>query len=210
MSAVTHIKVCGITTVEDAELAVRAGVDSIGINLIAVSKRRVDAAVARSIVHAIAGRVTTIAVAADLSVEELRRVRRDTEVDLLQLHGGESPEVVEALLPHAYQAIRVAARADVQRAVMYPGERILVDAKVEGQLGGTGVTFDWSLVRDLARERRLVLAGGLSPDNVAAAVARVAPWGVDVASGVEVSGEPRRKDRAKLERFVAAVRGTAG
>jgi len=206
VSTVTHVKVCGITTIEDAGLAVRAGADAIGINLIPVSKRRVDPATARRIVQAVAGRITTVAVVADLPVAELQRLRSETGVDLLQLHGNESPRVLEALLPHAYQALRVSTHADVQRAADYGGDRILVDAKVEGQLGGTGVTFDWSLVRGLARERRLVLAGGLSPDNVATALAEVVPWGVDVASGVEVSGEPRRKDGPRLQRFLAAVR----
>jgi len=206
VSAVTHIKVCGITTVEDARLAVRAGADALGINLIPISKRRVDLETARSIVGWIAGRVTTVAVVADLPVAQLRQLRSKTGVDLLQLHGSESPDVLEALLPNAYQAVRVGTRADVERVTAYRGDRILVDAKVEGQLGGTGVTFDWSLVCELARKRRLVLAGGLNPDNVAEAVAQVVPWGVDVASGVEVRGEPRRKDGAKLERFVAQVR----
>jgi phosphoribosylanthranilate isomerase len=206
VSAVTHVKVCGLTTVEDARLAVRAGADAIGINLIRVSKRRVDSETADRIVRAVAGRVITVAVVADLPLAELRRLRSETGVDLLQLHGSEPPDVLEALLPNAYQAIRVGTRADVERAAAYRGDRILVDAKVEGQLGGTGVTFDWSLVRELAQKRRLVLAGGLDPDNVAAAVAGVSPWGVDVASGVEVTGEPRRKDAAKLERFVAEVR----
>ena len=97
--------------------------------------------------------------------------------------------------------------ADVDRARAYPGEQLLVDARVEGRLGGTGHTVDWDLVAPLARERKLTLAGGLTPENVAAAIERVGPWCVDVASGVEVAGEARRKDLGKVQAFVQAVRG---
>ena len=101
---------------------------------------------------------------------------------------------------------------DRGRAVELPGiekELVLVDAKVAGQLGGTGTTFDWRLVDALAKERSLLLAGGLGPDNVADAVTAVRPWGVDVASGVALAGEPRRKDPEKVARFVERVRAVS-
>ena len=95
---------------------------------------------------------------------------------------------------------------DMASALTFPGHPLLVDAKVPGQLGGTGQCIDWPLVEPLARARPLLLAGGLTPLNVAAAVSAVQPWGVDVASGVEIDGQPRRKDAGKLRRFVAAAR----
>ncbi|HKO90514.1 MAG TPA: hypothetical protein VJU61_05145, partial [Polyangiaceae bacterium] len=98
---------------------------------------------------------------------------------------------------------------DVALAQAFPGQPLLVDAKVEGQLGGTGRCIDWPLVVPLARSRELILAGGLTPENVADAVRQVQPWGVDTASGVEVSNDPRRKDAALMRRFVAAARAAA-
>ena len=134
----------------------------------------------------------------------MRAIRERTGVGCLQLHGNEPASVVEALLPHAYKAVRVAGPSDVVAAAGMPGEYVMVDAKVPGALGGTGHTFDWSLVGELAKARRLVLAGGLRPENVAAAVAAVHPWCVDVASGVESA--PGVKDMGKVRAFVAAAK----
>jgi phosphoribosylanthranilate isomerase len=110
-------------------------------------------------------------------------------------------------LPHAYKALCIGTRADVLDADRYGGEYLLVDARTAGKRGGTGTTFDWSLVADLARTRKLVLAGGLTPDNVAAAVRAVRPHTVDVASGVERQGDPRRKDLERVRAFVQNARG---
>jgi phosphoribosylanthranilate isomerase len=130
-------------------------------------------------------------------------------LERLQLHGDESPRDVSALGARAFKAVRVGDATDAAIAGAFPGHPLLVDAKVPGQLGGTGQCVDWSLVAPLARARPLILAGGLTPDNVAAAVAAVQPWGVDVASGVEVEGNPRQKDRDKLQLFVARARALA-
>jgi phosphoribosylanthranilate isomerase len=127
-------------------------------------------------------------------------------VQRLQLHGDETEADLLALGACAFKALRVGDAADVARARSFPGQPLLVDAKVGGQLGGTGHTLDWALVEPLARARPLLLAGGLRPDNVAQAVQIVRPWGVDVASGVEIAGEPRRKDPEKMRRFVSAAR----
>ncbi len=144
-------------------------------------------------------------VVADLDVEELRALRAAAELGCLQLHGDERPETLVPFLPHAYKAVRIANDADVQRARAYPGEYLLVDAKVDGALGGTGATFDWSLVKELARERKLTLAGGLRPDNVAGAVRAIDPYCVDVASGVETA--PGVKDLGAVRAFIEAARG---
>ena len=124
----------------------------------------------------------------------------------LQLHGDEPPEALAPLLPHAYKAIRVASAADVARADAYGGDYVLVDAKQPSSLGGTGKTFDWSLVTELAKRRKLTLAGGLQEGNVAEAIRVVSPYCVDVASGVETPGDPRRKDAARVRAFVTRVR----
>jgi phosphoribosylanthranilate isomerase len=103
----------------------------------------------------------------------------------------------------------VGSAQDIELARTFPGHPLLVDAKVEGQLGGTGRCIDWPLVVPLARSRALILAGGLTPENVAEAVRLVQPWGVDTASGVEVAADPRRKDAERMRRFVQAARGAA-
>lgn len=200
----TRIKICGVTTAYQARACVAAGADSVGVNFVASSVRRVDAATAGAIARAVGPGALVVAVVAGMTVDAMRALREATGVGCLQLHGDESAEDVTALLPHAYKALRVATRDDVERARAMPGEYVLVDAKVDGALGGTGHAFDWSLVVDLAARRRLVLAGGLTPENVTRAVETVRPWCVDVASGVESS--PGVKDPAKVRAFVEAVR----
>lgn len=202
------IKICGVTSTEDAERVAEAGADAVGLNLVQKSKRYVDEVTARRVIAAVAGRLEVVAVVADTDPAALRALRERLGVDTLQLHGSEPPAVLERLSPHAYQAVRIAEAADVAAARAYGGTRLLVDAKVKGELGGTGQTFDWTLVRDLARERALVLAGGLTPENVASAVRALRPYGVDTASGVE-GADPRRKDPAKIMRFVEQARAAA-
>jgi phosphoribosylanthranilate isomerase len=200
-----RVKVCGVTSAEQAIACAEAGVDAIGVNFIAASPRRIDEGTARAIVAAVGERTLVVAVVAGMGVEAMRALARRTGVGCLQLHGDESADDVAAMLPHAYKAVRVAGPEDVAVAEAMPGEYVLVDAKVPGALGGTGHAFDWALVVRLATRRRLVLAGGLTPGNVAAAVRLVRPWCVDVASGVESA--PGVKDVAKVNAFVAAARG---
>jgi phosphoribosylanthranilate isomerase len=201
---VTRIKICGVTSAEQALGCIEAGADAVGVNFVASSVRRVDAEMARAVVRAVGSRALVVAVVAGMTVEAMRALRQTTGVGCLQLHGDESADDVTALLPHAYKAVRVATRDDVERAGEMPGDYVLVDAKVEGALGGTGRAFDWSLVVGLAGRRRLVLAGGLTPGNVTRAVEMVRPWCVDVASGVESA--PGVKNPALVRAFVDAVR----
>jgi phosphoribosylanthranilate isomerase len=205
VSRVVHVKICGVTTPGDALLCVDAGASAIGVNLVEGSPRRVDVGTARGIAEAVSGRALVVAVVRDRSIAEMRDLVARTGCGCLQLHGDEPPEVLAALLPHAYKAIAVAGPEDVARAAAYGGEYLLVDAKTAAGSGGTGKTFDWSLVAALARTRKLALAGGLTPENVAAAARAVRPHTVDVASGVEAAGDPRKKDPAKVRAFIAAV-----
>ena len=199
------IKVCGITSVEDALVAVEAGATAIGVNFVTSTKRRVDIETGRAVREAVGERAEIVAVVADRSPGELSELRERTGIAWLQLHGNESPEAVRAVLPHAFKAARIATAEDVSDARGMPGERLLLDAKVSGELGGTGHRFDWNLVVGLATERRLLLAGGLMPENVSEAVRLVRPFGVDVASGVEGT-DPRKKDPERIARFVQAAR----
>jgi phosphoribosylanthranilate isomerase len=199
-----HVKICGVTSAADAELCVAAGASAVGLNFVPSSPRVVTPERAREIARAVRGRVLVVGVVADLGVDAMLALKEEAELECLQLHGDEPPEALAPLLPHAYKALRIGDASDVARADRYGGEHLLVDARVEGALGGSGRTFDWSLVSALAKRRKLTLAGGLTPDNVADAVRAVAPFCVDVSSGVESS--PGVKDPDKVRRFVAAAK----
>jgi phosphoribosylanthranilate isomerase len=194
-----HVKICGLTTVEQALACVACGASAIGVNLVPSSKRRVNVARAREIARAVGGAALVVGIVADMSVEEMKRAKADAELGCLQLHGDEPPDALAELLPHAYKAVRVSQAADVARAATYPGEHVLLD----GPAGGRA--FDWSLAADLARARKVTLAGGLDPSNVAAAVRAVRPFCVDVASGVE-AGVPGVKELARVRAFIENVR----
>jgi phosphoribosylanthranilate isomerase len=200
----TWIKICGVTSVDDAEHVVRSGANAIGLNFVHGSKRRVTFEQARPIALAMRGRIELVAVVANPTDLETKELREELGIEWLQLHGDEPAARLSRLLPHAFKAVAIEDAADARKAASYPGERLLVDTKVTGASGGTGKVFDWQLVTDLARSRHLILAGGLTPKNVAAAVRVLTPWGVDVASGVEFV--PGVKDPELVTAFVLAVR----
>jgi phosphoribosylanthranilate isomerase len=204
----TFLKICGITSVEDALHSIAAGADALGLNFVPSSKRLVSPATAAHIVDSVADLVEIVAVVANRSLADLEELRDATGIRWLQLHGAETPEELEALLPDAFKAIAVGSAEDVVSAARFGGDRILIDAKSPTDLGGTGTSFDWSLpgVSKLVNERNVIVAGGLNPENVAEAVRKLRPFGVDVASGVETAGNPRKKDEQKLRAFVDAVR----
>ena len=201
----TEVKICGVTRVDDALRCVEMGVDAIGLNFWPQSPRSTDLENARRIVDALGDRVETVGVFVDFDLAQIGAILQATEISWAQLHGDESPELVRALLPRAYKAIGVKDGSVVELARIYPGEHLLLDASVPGMPGGTGRTFDWSIAAEVAKERKLTLAGGLTPENVAEAVRTVRPFRVDVASGVEST--PGRKDPAKVAAFVEAAKG---
>jgi len=201
------VKVCGITSVEQALFCVEIGVDAVGVNFVPSSPRHVDREQASEIARAVGQRAVVVGVVADMEAGELRSLRAQTAIRWLQLCGNEPPELLTEVGPEAYKAVRIGSAEDVALAASFAGDRVLVDTKVEGALGGTGQSFDWSLVQKLARERRIVLAGGLRPENVAQAIAAVRPFGVDVASGVERA--PGDKDFDAVRCFVENARRAA-
>jgi phosphoribosylanthranilate isomerase len=206
VAARVRTKICGITGPEDALMCVDAGADAIGVNLIASSKRCVGVERATEIAKAVGPRALVVLVVADLETTTMADLLKRVGAGCLQLHGDEPPDVLRPLLPHAYKAVRIGGPEDVVRARAYPGQYLMVDAKVPFGLGGTGTAFDWGLVTGLAKERKLVLAGGLTPENVAQAIRVVGPDCVDVASGVEATGDARRKDERLVRAFVDAAR----
>jgi phosphoribosylanthranilate isomerase len=200
----TRVKICGLTTVDDAVMCVAAGVDAIGLNFWSGSVRRCDESVARAISERVREQVLIVGVFVDAALAEILRIQREVGLACIQLHGDESPELLAQLLPHAYKALRVRGPEIAADVARYPGEHVLLDAYVKGMPGGTGATFDWALAAQIARVRKLTLAGGLAPDNVADAVRAVRPYCVDTASGVESA--PGVKDAELVRRFVANAR----
>ncbi|HZI18450.1 MAG TPA: phosphoribosylanthranilate isomerase [Pyrinomonadaceae bacterium] len=207
----TAIKVCGVTSLEDAVAAVEAGADALGFNLYPPSPRYVSTAAARSIIEALPAGVTTVGVFVNAGTpEEVSRAADAAGFDFVQLHGDETPEYCERVgCARVIKALRVGPRFEAAGAAGYSTGAVLLDAYVAGERGGTGHTFDWNVAR---RVREIVpclyLAGGLNPANVAEAVRAVAPFAVDVCSGVERA--PGRKDAALMRRFVESVRGAEG
>ncbi len=184
-------------------MLVSEGIDAIGLNFVSSSPRSVTIEVARSICNAIGTNVTTVAVVANMPAAAVRLLLAETGIQCVQFHGDEEPALVAQFLPHAYKAIAIRDAKDVEIASAYAGDHLLVDAKVDGQLGGTGQAFDWQLVKHLAQTRKVTLAGGLTSANVGCAISIVRPYCVDVASGVEST--PGIKDPAKVRAFVEAA-----
>jgi len=198
------VKVCGTTSEEDALLAVAMGADGIGF-IFAPSPRQVSAAAVRQIVHRLPPEVVTVGVFRDEAPEQVVKVVNAIGLKAAQLHGRETPEQVRFVAERVPVVINAfpAGSSAIRRAADYGAQIVMLDAPSPG----SGQVFDWSLVDGVPPGSRLLLAGGLTPANVAEAIAQARPWGVDVCTGVE--SEPGRKDAVKLQRFVAAARAAA-
>ena len=181
-----RVKICGLTDVHDALSAVEYGADALGLNFWPASPRYCPLDVAATIVEAVARDVRLVGVFVDPSADDVRVVRA-LGVRWVQLHGDEPVDALAPWLPEAYKALHLASSAELDVARSWPGEELLVDARLPGMPGGTGLRCDWPLAARLAADRPVWLAGGLSPENVEEAVRAVRPYGVDVASGVESS-----------------------
>ena len=199
-----RVKICGITSPRDAASAAAAGADAIGL-VFADSPRRVSPAQAAAILADLPPFVTPVALFVDDSPDRIRRICRPLHIRTVQLHGDEPPAAAEQLGGFCViKAFRVGTEADLAAMTGYPSDACLLDSCVAGRAGGTGVAFDWQLAAKASRQRPLILAGGLNPENVAEAVRVVRPYAVDVSSGVETA--PGRKDLRRMEAFVAAAR----
>jgi phosphoribosylanthranilate isomerase len=206
MPSSTWIKICGVTLPSDMEMLAASGVNAVGLNFVSWSKRRIDVAQARELVAVAKGRVEIIGVVAGLEEGAIRQLIADAGLDRVQLHGDESSDLISRLGNVAFRAVGIASATDVARASELPGELVLVDTEAGARSGGTGKVFDWALVTELCRARRVVVAGGLHPENVGDAVTALRPFGVDVASGVEAKGKPGIKLADAVARFIRAVR----
>jgi phosphoribosylanthranilate isomerase len=201
----TRIKICGITRAQDARTAAELGADAIGLVFYPPSPRNVSLVQARAIIAQLPPFVTVVGLFVDPSREQVEAALRACSINLLQFHGDEAPEFCGGFgLPYI-KAARVRADADlVQYLSPYSAAQgWLLDAYHDGLYGGTGACFDWNLIpRGLARP--VILSGGLTPENVGAAVRQVGPWAVDVSSGVEAT--KGIKDAAKIAAFIAGVK----
>jgi len=201
----TRIKICGITRPEDARIAVESGADAIGLVFYAPSPRNLDPEQARAIVAALPPFVTAVGLFVDPTRDQVEAVLRRCPLGLLQFHGDEAPGFCGGFgLPYI-KAARVRADTDLVQYLLpyHAAQGWLLDAYHDQLYGGTGESFDWKLIpQDLARP--VILSGGLTPDNVGAAVRQVRPWAVDVSSGVEAS--KGIKDAAKIAAFIAGVK----
>lgn len=201
----TRIKCCGMTRIEDAQLAAQYGADAIGLIFTARSKRQVGIAQARAICAALPPFVSTVALFMDDDAAYVREVLTEVQPDLLQFHGNENDAWCGQFGHRYLKAIAMGeGAAALPRLREYPGATgLLLDGHGLGESGGSGKAFDWSLMpTDLAQP--LILAGGLSAENVAHAVRTAQPWAVDVSSGIESA--PGIKDAAKMHAFIEAVR----
>jgi phosphoribosylanthranilate isomerase len=204
-----HVKICGITRSEDAELAASLGAWAIGFNFWAGSKRRCDPAVAAGISRALRRQVEPTGVFVNPTLDEVARHVEGVGLTHVQLHGDEGPAFCQAVVQRTgarvIKALHVGSGADILDAERYHTDFHLLDAAAGKAYGGTGRTWDWALAAKRHSRVPVILSGGLTPENVADGIAAVRPWGVDVASGVE--SEPGVKDPAKMEAFFAAAAG---
>jgi phosphoribosylanthranilate isomerase len=202
----TKIKICGIKTLKDALAAIDAGADFLGFNFYSKGARFIEKEICAEITSVLKkeySQIKLVGVFVNSSVDDVKNILETCSLDLAQLHGDETPETFAQLAPRAFKAFR-GIPLDVTGYERNEVPALLVDAAVKGMYGGSGVTADWSAAAELAKKYPLLLAGGLTPENVADAVRQVKPWGVDVASGVE--SEPGKKDASKMKAFVQAVR----
>ena len=200
-----RVKICGIRTMEEASAALDLGADAVGFNFWPKSPRYIEPDLARKIIVRLSPLVSCIGVFVNERPENVLETARTARLDGVQLHGDESADYCDSLEGiRIIKAVRVTDGLDLSVLEKFPATAFLLDTHIKGEYGGTGRRFDWRLAAEAARRARIILAGGLTTDNVATAVATVKPYAVDVSSGVEAS--PGKKDHAKMRAFVQAAK----
>jgi phosphoribosylanthranilate isomerase len=200
-----RIKICGITNGEDALAAARFGADALGF-IFAPSPRRIAPEKARQIIKVLPPLVQTVGVFVDEDLGEVSSVAEMCGLDILQFHGSESADYCDSFDHRVIKAVRLRNRQDLKSLPKYDGvvQALLLDTYVPDKVGGTGMTFNWEWALEAGKYGRIILAGGLSAENVAAAISIVKPYGVDASSSLEQS--PGIKDHEKMAQFIAEVR----
>ena len=203
-----RVKICGITNREDAEAAVAAGADALGFIFVPQTPRHVTLERAREIVRVLPPFVVPVGVFAGSLLAEVRGTVEACGLGAVQLHGGEDAAFAAALPVRVIRSVRVRDARSLEGLVGYPAHAFLLDAYTEARIGGTGQRVPLELLQAARRLGRIVVSGGLTPENVGEAVAAVRPYGVDCCSGVERA--PGLKDHARLRAFVARARESHG
>jgi phosphoribosylanthranilate isomerase len=200
------VKICGITNIEDARMAVSLGADALGFNFYRKSPRYIEPAKAKAIIEALPPFISLVAIFVDeYSPERVVRMTHAVGIGTVQLHGSESPAYAKHLSElRLIKAFRVNEHFDPGEMTAYPASAFLLDAFEPGIPGGTGKGFNWDQAIEAKKYGRIILAGGLTAENVKEAICKVEPYAVDVCSGVEI--DPGKKDLKRMEAFFAEVR----
>lgn len=211
-SARVRVKICGVTNREDALAAIALGADALGFNLFPGSKRFLDLDREAAWMLALPPFIARVAVLVNLPLDDARRIAERPEIDMVQFHGDEDAAYCAEFARTRrtfVKALRLREAASVEMADRFSTTNVLLDAHAGAAFGGTGTLIDHGLAAECVRRHpglRIILAGGLKPENVGAAVGAVRPYAVDVASGVEADGDARRKSAERMARFFAAIR----
>lgn len=201
------VKICGITNPEDAVWVANLGADYIGLVFAKDSKRKINLAKAKEIVAGLPPYLQKVGLFVNQEAQELLKTISECKLDLIQLHGEESPEYCRRFKGQAQviKAFRIKEQQSLEQISQYDTDFYLLDTFIEGEPGGTGVSFNWDLAAQAKQfNRPLFLAGGLNAQNVLEAIKKVEPYAVDVSSGVEAS--PRRKNKDLMREFIDQVR----
>lgn len=198
------IKICGITNLEDALAAEELGADALGFNFFKKSPRYIDPQKAADIIAQLPPFILPVGIFVNEQEDRIREIMAHACIPAVQFHGDETPEFCQRFGNHVIKAFQIRNKESLRHMAHYRVSAYLLDSYKEGLRGGTGATFDWHLAVAARTIGRIILAGGLTPDNVAEAVKLVQPYGVDVAGGVEK--EKGVKDHAKLKKFIIEVR----
>jgi phosphoribosylanthranilate isomerase len=203
-----HVKICGITTVEDARAAVEAGADALGFVFYPPSPRYVTPEQAAQMIRTLPPFVTTVGLFVDMTLDAINEMAARCGLDRIQLHGHETPAFCRQVTRPVIKAFRIKNAESLTSVPDYKVSAYLLDAYVEGALpGGTGASFSWELAARAKPHGPVILDGGLTPENIAAAIAQIRPYGVDVSTGVERA--PGIKDRRKMRQFIARAKAVA-
>ncbi|MGH8070674.1 MAG: phosphoribosylanthranilate isomerase [Candidatus Entotheonellia bacterium] len=203
-----QVKICGITTLEDAEAAVEAGADALGFVFYPPSPRHVSPEQAEQIIQKLPPFVTTVGLFVDVAFDTVNDLAARCGLDRIQLHGRETPAFCRQVKQPVIKAFRIKNAESLAHLPGYTVAAYLLDAHVEGALpGGTGASFSWELAARAKPYGPVILAGGLTPENVATAIAQTRPYGVDVSTGVECA--PGIKDHRKVREFIARAKAAA-
>jgi phosphoribosylanthranilate isomerase len=200
-----RVKICGITNRDDALHAVQAGADALGFIFHAASPRNVSPEQAAAVIEALPPFVQAVGLFVNADIEFVNATCNLCRLDMVQLHGDEPPEVCDLVCRRVMKAFRIKDITSLEPMKDYRVAGYLLDAWSPGAYGGTGLVFNWEVAEIAKRYGPIILAGGLTPDNVRQAVERVEPYGVDVSSGVESS--PGKKDPAKVQAFIRQAKG---